>query len=168
MASIRTHNNRHRSKARSPERRQIDRARTYVRQYRRVYGGLKKWLKGKMFHDGGTITGRVPRDPEWQHFPPRRGLNLQEAVMPMTLMTDYGDLERRMAHHMSARRLGDIIVDAPSEAEVLDTLDRKVDIYEELSEKLKMPRVDIKDNLMGLMYGMSPGKAAQNKVKKNG
>lgn len=164
MASIRTHNNRRRSKARSPRQRQRDLAATYVRQYRRVYGGLRKWLNGKMFHGGGTVTGRVPRDPEPQYFLPRHGLNLHEAVMPMTAMIDYGDVERRvLAHTIQGRsrrypEVSTVIVDAPTEE----------DIYETLAKKLKMPKVDVKDNMLGFLYGMSPEKAAQNKVKKNG
>lgn len=158
MAGIRTHNNRRRSKARTPRQRQRDLAATYVRQYRRMYGGLRKWLNGKMFHGGGTVTGRVPRDPEPQYFLPRHGLNLREAVMPMGLMIDYGNVERRVAAHYAARHPGAIIVDAPTEE----------DVYETLAKKLKMPKVDVKDNMLGFLYGMSPEKAAQNKVKKNG
>lgn len=157
MASIRTHNNRRRSKARSPHQRQRDLMQTYVRQYRRAWPRMKKWLKS--LPTGGTITGRIPRDPEPQYILPRHGLNLHEAVMPMSLMIDYGDVERRvLAHTIAAARPGAVIVEAPTEE----------DIYETLAKKLRMPKPEIKDNLMGLMYGMSPEKAAQNKVKKNG
>lgn len=162
MASIRTHNNRRRSKARTPRQRQRDLAATYVRQYRRMYGGLRKWLNRKAFIGGGTVTGRIPRDPEPQYILPRHGLNLREAVMPMGLMIDYSDVERRMAAHyaveQAARHPGAVIVDAPSEE----------DIYETLAKKLRTPKSDLKDGMLGFLYGMSPEKAAQSKVKKNG
>lgn len=160
MASIRTHNNRRRSKARSPKQRQMDMARGYVRKYRRMYAVMRLWLKGKMFHGGGTITGRIPRDPEPQYFLPTRYHRLGEHVVPpFATHIDYGDVERRvLAHTMAAHHPGAIIAEAPSEE----------DIYETLAKKLKMPKVDVKDNMLGFLYGMSPEKAAQNKVKKDG
>ena len=151
MASIRTHNNRRRSKARSPRQRQIGREKGYVRYYRRMHGRLHGCSK-----DGGTITGRIPRDPEPQ-FPRYSTLLSERLKTPVSPMVDYGDVERRVLAHTFQGR-----------PEVLDTLDCKVGIYDELSERLKISRVDVKDNLIGMMYGMSPGKAAQNKVKKNG
>lgn len=158
MASIRTHNNRRRSKARSPRQRQMDRAKGYVRKYRRMYGGLRKWLNGKMFHGGGTITGRILRDPEPQYFLPTRYHRLGEHVVPLfATHIDYGDVERRVLAHTIQGRPA-IIVDAPTEE----------DIYETLAKKFKMPKVDVKDNMLGFLYGMSPEKAAQNKVKKDG
>lgn len=160
MASIRTHNNRRRSKARSWRQRERDRAQYYMRKYRATYPVLRQFAKmvrehlvpayqmaakkmGEAFASGGTITGRFPRPPEMQFIHP----SLPRPALMVDI--DYSEIEKRAMAHMSG----------PEAA--IDT-----DIYDELQKKLGMSRADLKDNTLGLLYGMSPQKRAQIDMEK--